>query len=453
MLKTLDYDKFFIIDTNIILDDVKNIEMLSENGKNLLIIPDTVIKELDKFKIGQETINYNAREFARFLSDAEIVSYNDSLQAVYIKKNEIKIILVSSKFEGDFSPDQKIIEAGIEVIKKLNLDKNNVIFLSNDIYFRTLVILKGYKTESFLKNKDIKNIEYYRTFEYQDCFLNKEYFNKIELEKLLNTELKPENIILEINEYTGKKFILLKENAGGYRKIDLKKNLNLYGIKPRNLEQRIMWEMLSNNKTDIFVFDAIAGTGKTLSALVNALNMFDKGIGNKITYIRKTIISGDKSDELGFLPGDLKDKLLGYIYPLKDNIELLVRLKNKKKKKWSKEELEKAIENFENQYNIEYDYLGHLRGRNLSGIILIDECQNFSIKDITTILSRITEGSKVIITGSTKQIDNPYLNKYNNALTFLMEKIGTIEPVQVQGMKLNKVERGNIVEWIEKITQ
>jgi len=452
------FKKAYIIDTNIILQNNQAPFLLSDNGENLIIITETVLSELDKFKVGTDDINYQAREFNRALSDAEIISrLTNSILIKKVKDNQETYILILNNLDTESEiNDDKIINTIISTKDKIKnvfgVNEENIIFVSNDILFRTKAILKGVNAQPFFKEQFNNNIEFIKEYYIDELMLNKEFFQENELEKLGIKNI-PEHItfLKIIENETGKLYILMRE-LNGFKKIDLKSGINYFGVKPRNLEQRLLMEMLTGD-IDIAVVDSVAGTGKTLLALVSALELFKKGKCDSITYIRKTIISGDKQDELGFLPGNLQEKLIGYLFPLKDNIEMIIKLKNKKKKRWTQEEIDEAIKNFENQFNIKYEYLGHLRGRNLSGLIILDEAQNYTINDIVTILSRITEGSKVFILGSTKQIDNPYLNKYNNALTFLLNQCGKDENVKVRGMKLEKVERGKIVDWIEKITK
>jgi PhoH-like ATPase len=182
------------------------------------------------------------------------------------------------------------------------------------------------------------------------------------------------------------------------------------------------------------------------------MKLKEQGKIDKIIYIRKTIISGDVQDELGFLPGELDEKIAGYIFPLKDNIEIIVKAKNKKKKHWSNEEIAEEVKKIEESFNIEYLYAGHLRGRTLSerSIIIWDEAQNDTKTGLKTLLSRIPETSRVFILGSLNQIDNPYLNEHNNALTYMLNSCGTFDGVQIQGCSLNRVYRGRIVDWVEK---
>lgn len=451
------YEKIFVVDTNIMLADVNSIFLLSNQNKNLLVLTETILEELDKFKIGNEDKNYQAREMNRFLSKCKIKDKNN----VYIlventedKDNIVNILIIKDLAENVSKADKKIIKTVINFVEQLETNiKNKIIFISNDINFRTQVFLEGYKAEPFFNNvkKEIK--EFHKEFTIKEVLPNKEYYDIEELKKY-EINIEPEYSFIKIIDGNGYPYIMARMEKNKFEKVNKKlDNINLFGIKPKNLKQKFAIYQFLNTKNDIVVIDSVAGTGKTLLALVAGLQLQKQGIIDNIIYIRKTIISGDIHDELGFLPGNLQEKLNGYIHPLRDNIELLIKLKNKKKKKWTKEEIEEAIKKFEIEHNIYYEYEGHLRGRNLKGLIIYDEAQNDSIANLRTLLTRITEGSKVFILGSSKQIDNPYLNQFNNALSFMKNNCGEFDKIQIQGLKLEKPERGRIVEWIEGILE
>ncbi|EDM23508.1 PhoH family protein [Caminibacter mediatlanticus] len=447
------FQKAYLLDTNIILDDFLNVEILSDKNSNLIIITETILQELDKYKSGGDIINYNAREFIRWLDNAKIIEKSSIDGYMIVSNNNTTILILQNTSDKEIN-DDKIIETLInnqELIENL-FSIQKIIFVSNDTIFRTKALLLSDFDVEFLKKDTYKKFPtIFKEFYYDNCFVDKEFISINEL-KNFGFDIEDEISYIKVTEYSGKSFYLVREDRNIFKNVNLDSIKPVFNIKPKNLGQKIFLSLALNPKNTIIVVNAIAGTGKTLLALSASLQLQKQYGYSKITYIRKTIISGNNLDEVGFLPGSLNEKLYGYLLPLKDNIELIIKLKNKRKKKWSLEELKEAVKKFENDHNITYEYLGHLRGRTLEGIIILDEVQNYSIKDLITILSRIKEGSKVFILGSIKQIDNPYLNKYNNALSFMLNQVGTFEPIQIQGIKLEKVERGPIVDWIENLT-
>jgi PhoH-like ATPase len=434
-------EKYFVVDTNIILNDAEDIFILSENGKNTIVLTETIIEELDKFKIGNDEINFQARKFNRILSEGKVL--NKAPFTIDIRGTKLIICKNISKNE---KPDLKIIETAIDFLKDKDFK-----FISNDILFRTFVLLKGFEAEPFFNNnKDIRT-NFYQEYITDEVLPNKEYIN-CELLNSMNIEVKKYFSSIKITDANGKPFYFIRVDENNFKRLNDKNKINLFGIKPKNNEQEIFIEHCLNMNNDIITISASAGSGKTLLALVSAMKLKDQGKIDKIIYIRKTIISGDVQDELGFLPGELDEKMAGYVYPLKDNLEIIIKSKNKKKKQWSNEEIMDEIKKIEEQYNIEYLYAGHLRGRTLSEktIVIWDEAQNDTKTGLKTLLSRIPETSRVIILGSLNQIDNPYLNKHNNALSYMLNSCGIFNDIIIQGCELNKVYRGRIANWIEK---
>ncbi len=435
--------KYYAVDTNIILDDAENIFVLGADG-NIILLTETVLEELDKFKVGLDEINYQARKFNRMLADGKVVNLSPltiEVEGVIIK------ILENINYESDKN-DLKIINTVVTYCVNHNIE--DIVFISNDILFRTFTFLNGYSAEPFFNNMvDVFN-DFNLELKSKDVLPNKEYFMLEEFEKL-GLEILPFTSNFKLVDGNGKPFYFVRENSNTFKKLNDRSKVNLYNVKPMNVEQQVFIEQCMNMNNQMLVCEAKAGSGKTLLALVSAMKLKDKGLIDKIIYVRKTIISGDKTDELGFLPGNLSEKLYGYVQPMKDNLEYLIKIKNKKKKYWTKEEIEDAIVELENKYNIEYIYEGHLRGRTLQNksFIIWDEAQNDTLAGLKTLLTRVGENSRVVIVGSLKQIDNPYVTKYNNALTYMLNNCGIFESIQIQGVNLNKTFRSKIATWTE----
>ncbi len=194
-------------------------------------------------------------------------------------------------------------------------------------------------------------------------------------------------------------------------------------------------------------------SGKSILALSAAMKLLDthKDKYDKIVYIRKTVISD--SEELGFLKGDLNEKMQGFLAPLFSNLEYIVEKKYANRKtKLTQEELQSKMDDMKNKYQIQFMYEGHLRGSNIRNAVIIwDECQNNNLASAKTILTRVSENCKVLAMGSNRQIDSKYVNKYNSALAYLMQKIGkNTMRVNLTGFKLNKTVRSAIAEWADE---
>jgi PhoH-like ATPase len=232
-------------------------------------------------------------------------------------------------------------------------------------------------------------------------------------------------------------------------------------ITPLNKEQLFFSNAILSHIYNVLIVEAKAGSGKTLLALSGALKLVRQKKYQKITYIRNSVESLDKGEDIGYLPG-FEEKFKIYNHPLMDSLEYIIRSEHKKRN--SKKNIENIselddsevtsrVEQMIQNYSIETMWVGEMRGRTISNsFIIIDEAQNMSNKTMQMVLSRIDNTSKVVILGSNKQIDNFYVNKYTNSLTTLLkstENENTL--VNTFAIKLQKVLRGPITEWAEMI--
>ena len=470
--------KVFVLDTNIIFNDAHTIELLSDKGQNMIVLPITVQDEADANKTGFEDINFQVRELYRMFDDAVVVGKMEKINGtakkieICLEKTNTRIHLIELdayskevlEMDSKTRNDGKIIETAERMESYYDRDYDDYIILSNDIAFRTRCLFKGLKVQSFKLNEvdGIEEISFVKTVNIKN---DSEVTNLMNLEDLLGEPCPPEVCSFEIvNTVTNNRFYGIKENGKLSLLWEHDKNNKLSGqyAYPKNTEQKFMYAMMLSNNYDLVISDSSAGTGKTILCLSAACHLMDKEKEkyNKIIYSRKTVISGDKLDELGFMKGGLAEKMAGYLAPLEDTIENFVLNgkdnSGKKKPPMKKEELEKGIEEFKSRYSIDFVYQGHLRGRTLSNsIIILDEIQSNTVTDIQTILTRVGESCKVFIMGSTRQIDNPYLNKSNNALSFLLNETrkDNEEGVTLGAVRLIKTERSKMAEWADKFNQ
>lgn len=364
MNNTSKFKKVYAIDTNIILDNASNILTISQESENLVIIPETVLDEVDSKKSGFDEINYQAREFARILSNAEVISKSSlgSLFIIEVLVNSCTLYLVTKeKYSSiiDTSPsivnDRKILE----VIKELSTydEYKDVIFLSLDVMARTRAISMGIDTETM-------------DFGYVDNIDNLEFHYVLEdISKLKEVPIQYSSV--EHTDERGKTTYYYRSRNNTFEIIE-DKNEKRFPAPPMNLFQKVASNIIYD-ETPITVLQGLAGSGKNVTAVSAAMRLIDTKNYNKIYYIRKTVISDDKTGELGFLPGTLEEKMKGYNYPMEDTLKALARIKSRNA---TKEQIEEQVETYKKKYNIEYLYTGHLRGSTLepSCILLVDEC-------------------------------------------------------------------------------
>ena len=445
--------KVYVLDTNIILNDAHNINKISQFGQNVVILPETVIDELDSKKSGTDEINFQAREFARMLSEATFgnVEKNDKATILNISlKDNSKIQVISlnnyelDNIERSIKNDRKIIQVAKYCSEDLYKEAETT-FLSLDAMCFIRAYTLGLKADFMTyKNKD-QNVEFLKVINVDRA--PNEGDNILDFDK----EHKPENYSY-IFKYAKDKESLGYINENKIKLVNMN-DLNRGAVKPLNNEQALAMSGMLDKEKNIVIIEALAGSGKTLLALNCGMRAIDKGHFDRIIYIRNSIESLDKGEEIGFLSGN-NEKLEIYNYPLFDTLEMIVRTK-KLKKKETEEDLKNKIDKLIEKYRIETMWLGGIRGRTITNsYVIIDEIQNFSRKSLQTVLSRMDNKSKVVCIGSNNQIDNNFVNKYTNGLSLLLnvfKENENMSGVNLFATKLNKVMRGEITEWTEKV--
>lgn len=453
----MEFEKYYIIDTNIILGDAHQIMTIGQGGKNLIILPETVIDELDNKKTGFDEINFQAREFGRILSDAKVIKTakprGNDITIMSLELNNIFIDIISFhnyELEGvdkNIINDRKIIKIAqfaTEYYKK----PEETILISNDIMCRTRAISLNVKTEGLVKNKELLTVNFVKEIDIDSTIMHT-INNKpiIDFDK----DHQPENYCYIFKSETGHQMNAYICN--GLINIIDEDELRRNEIKPLNRGQIFAMAGMCDPIFDVCIIEALAGSGKTLLALAAGMKMVRKGKYDKIIYIRNSVESVDKAEEVGFLPG-LEEKFKIYNYPLYDTLEFIVQKDMKKQQnKDNQDSVDNKIQDIIKKYNIETMWNGSIRGRTISNaFVIVDEVQNFSKSSLQTVLSRMDKDCKVVCIGSNRQIDHPYINKYTNGLSILL-KVSKEEnnEINIFGTELNKVVRGKITEWTERI--
>lgn len=452
------YENVYVLDTNVILEDANQLLTISDGGKNLIVLPETVIDELDSKKTGFDEINFQAREFGRILSDSEVigtkkVGSKKDVTIMSVALGDIRIDIVSFKdyalqdVDKSVINDRKIIKVA-SFATKYYKDPDNTYLLSNDIMCRTRAISLNVMAEGIAKNSEALVNEFVK-----ELHVDNSSFNVIEGKDIAEFDetYKPENYCYHFKAPDGHD--RLGYIVRGKIKFISDDMFNGLAVKPLNAGQRFAMAGMLDEDVDIAVVEALAGSGKTLLALSAGMKMVRQGKYDKIIYIRNSVESVDKAEEVGFLPG-LEEKFKIYNYPLLDTLEFIAQREMKKKEnKESQESVNGKVEDLINKYHIETMWNGSIRGRTISrAYVIIDEAQNFSKKSLQTVLTRLDKDSKVICIGSNRQIDHPYVNKYTNGLSILLKALKEDNgEVIVYGAELDKVVRGKITEFAERI--
>jgi len=410
--------KIFVLDTNVLLHDYRCIYNFQENN---VIIPITVLEELDHFKKGNDIINYHAREFTRELDRLS----GDTLfnGGISLGKGLGKLSIETGKpFTGpvqasfpDNTPDHRILAIAEHVFRN-NTDKN-VIFISKDINLRMKAKSIGIMAQDY-ENDKVRNIdEIYKsvsTIENLDDRLIMKMYDNPDGIPLADFKLPVAPVA---NQY----FIFKGSNSSALAHYDPKTSMinrvikqKTYGIEPRNAEQTFAFDALLRDEVQLVTLTGKAGTGKTLLALASALQQRQKYTQ---IFLARPIVPLSNRD-IGFLPGDIKEKIGPYMLPLFDNLDVI---KNKFTQS-SKEFLK--IEEMLKTEKLIITPLAYIRGRSLSRIFfIVDEAQNLTPHEVKTIITRAGEDTKMVFTGDIEQIDSPYLDEKSNGLSYLTEKM------------------------------
>ncbi|HOK40840.1 MAG TPA: PhoH family protein [bacterium] len=440
--------KIFILDTNVLLYDA---QALFQFGDNDVILPMIVIEELDRFKRRPDEIGQNSRLASRFLDELRAKGkLNEGVELPGGGKLKIEL---ENKNKSDLPTgldasisDNKILTLAYNLMKET---ENEVILVTKDINLRVKADVLNIKAEDYKKDKvDIKTLyPGVRELEIEEevikslreySFIKFEEFKKYSKEEfypneciiLQNRKNKEDNVYCYYNR---KRNMLIKNN---YTKG------KIWGIKPRNKEQYFAFELLLNDEINLVTLLGFAGTGKTLLALAAGLKkVVDDGVYTKLLVSRPIIPMGR---DIGYLPGDIEEKLRPRMQPIADNLEFL--FKESGYFKSSGNEFQDLID----EGVLEIEALTFIRGRSIPNqFIIIDEAQNLTPHEVKTIITRVGNNTKIIFTGDPYQIDHPYLDSNSNGLTYLVEKF---KDQEIAGhITFNKGERSELAEIAAKI--
>jgi PhoH-like ATPase len=418
MAKASKDKKIFVLDTSVILFSHDSILNFAEHD---IGIPITVLEELDQFKKGNDTKNFEAREFIRLLDKlAKDHSLQDWIPLNGKSRGNFKVIMdMDSKIDAtkifnDDKNDHRILNAAMAIKEQ---EKNrNVILVSKDINLRLKAKSLEIASEDYQTGK-IQNVNQLTRGKTELDDINSEHID--ELFKNGSIDRKE---ILKRKKFPANNYFILKSEKNsvlGYYnpqedRVEKVEKQTVYGIKPRNAEQTFAMHAMLNPNIKLVTINGVAGTGKTLLALASAL---EQRRNYKQVYLARPIVPLSNKD-IGYLPGDIKSKLNPYMEPLWDNLKYIQHQFKDNDKEFTR------ITDMVNQEKLMITPLAYIRGRSLSNIFfIVDEAQNLTPHEIKTIITRAGENTKIIFTGDIYQIDTPYLDSQSNGLSYLIDRI------------------------------
>lgn len=411
--------KIFVLDTSVLLHDHNSINNFEDN---YVAIPITVLEELDKFKIGNDTKNFEARECIRII---DRLSTNHNLQEWIPLENgeegKLRIILntndaLPNNAEAIFDArknDHKILNAALQLQDEDK--KAKVILVTKDINLRLKAKALDLPAEDYKTGKVKESMMMYSgrtTLEGMDSEFIRKLYQEGHSDQVVNLGKDP-----MVNH-----FYILKNCSSSALAFYNGKDKELHrvdkvyacGIKPKNAEQAFALHAILNPDIRLVTISGVAGTGKTLLALAGSLEM--KNTYDQLILARPIVPLSNK--EIGFLPGDAEEKVNPYMQPLWDNLNFIKNQFGENEKK------RRQIEEMQQQGKITITPLAFIRGRSLTNcVFIVDEAQNLTPHEVKTIITRAGENTKIILTGDVRQIDTPYLDEQSNGMSYVIERL------------------------------
>ena len=410
--------KYFVLDTNVILHDSSCIHQFAENN---LVIPITVLEELDNFKKGNDILNFHAREFARALDALSGDRLFNGGVTIGPGLGKISIPLegeyhpdLARNFAGN-KPDHHILNAAYCLAKEL--PQRQVVLVSKDVNLRMKAKSMGIAAEDYTTDRVSDIAALYKGIRFEEnipgALVDRLYHDPFELDAAemgIAAPLLPnENVVLRNVQKSALAVFKADRNA-----IVRVEKVPAYGIIPRNAEQCFALNMLMDDSVKLVSMTGKAGTGKTLLAIAAAL---EKRKNYYQIYVARPIVPLSNKD-IGYLPGDIDSKIGPYMQPLHDNLAVIRNQypQNDRNAKRIGEMLELE--------KLQITPLAYIRGRSLVKVFfIVDEAQNLTPNEIKTIITRAGEGTKLVFTGDIFQIDHPYLDSHTNGLSYLISRM------------------------------
>ena len=418
MAKSTKEKKIFVLDTSVILYSHDSIVNFAEHDVG---IPIVVLEELDNFKKGNDTKNFEAREFIRLMDKlAKDYMLQDWIPLNGKSKGKFKVLMDhdsevdATRVFNDNKNDHKIINAALKL--KEEEPGRKVILVSKDINLRLKAKSLDLLAEDYETGK-IKNVNTLITGKQETDGIQSLHINELFKEGFVSRKKVFPRKKITINSF----HILKSEKNSGLAFYDhepdnmtLVEKKSVYGIKPRNAEQTFAISAMLNPNIKLVTVNGVAGTGKTLLALASAL---EQRRDFKQIYLARPIVPLSNKD-IGYLPGDIKSKLNPYMEPLWDNLKHIQNQYKESDKEYIR------LTEMVNKEKLMITPLAYIRGRSLSNIFfIVDEAQNLTPHEVKTIITRAGENTKIVFTGDIYQIDTPYLDSQSNGLSYLMDRL------------------------------
>jgi len=408
----------FVLDTNVVLHDYQCLDHFQEHD---VVIPITVLEELDSFKKGNDSINFSARSFIRQLDSLadgglppEGIPLGEGRGRLLVRHALKGIESLNGIFTED-TPDHRIIAVASELQKEM--PNENVVLISKDINLRMKALAVGLSAEDYITDKIDCPDDLYAG----SALIEGVSENAISALYEQPYAVEPELVPLSEEPIANQFYILRNGSRSALACQSTTDNLlhrvrkcRAFGIDPRNAEQAFALHALLDPDIQLVTLTGKAGTGKTLLALAASLELRKK---YRQLYLARPVVPLSNRD-MGFLPGDIQSKLDPYMHPLWDNLGVI---RNKYARDSGEHQL---VQDMVDSEKLIITPLAYIRGRSLEKVFfIVDEAQNLTPHEVKTIITRAGEGTKFVFTGDIYQIDTPYLDSRSNGLAYLVSRM------------------------------
>lgn len=436
--------KTFILDTNVLLDDAKALNSFQDNN---IVLPLIVIEELDRHKDRNDPVGMCARETTRYLN--RLISEGARLREGVVNQNGGTIRIVSlSDFDKlnapeehaeltDYSSgDNKILQLCLAYNQNLAEGEDKAILVTRDVLLRVKSHVLGIPAEDRKKDSVIKTpnnlYQGYRHITVDDDVIQKYYeftstnsssvYTQFDLNDYVAEEEEPlraNEFVIFVEKTTGKSVDVPLRYIGPDKLPKICRIPKIYKIKPKNVEQIMALDLLLDPDIKLVTLTGFSGTGKTILAIAAGLQQILDQRTYKSMLVSKPIQAVGK--DIGFLPGDKSEKLEPWLAPLKDNLRFLLSDSKDSGTKSKKNEM--ALDYYFQEGIIEVEAITYMRGRSIANAFMFfDEIQNVSAHELKTIVTRVGENTKIVLTGDIEQIDVLAMDSTNNGLSIAVEK-------------------------------
>ena len=431
--------KIYVLDTSVYLTDANSITSF---GNNDVVIPFKVLEEVDNHKKRQDSVGANARKIIRLL---DALREKGTLhKGVRLGKGK-GIVFVKNCDHAEENLDLSIADNEIIAValnEKHKSPRRKVIVVSRDINMRVKCDALGLITEDYQVNQIVKDTSHIYTG-FVEHLVDEPVIDRFYAGESIYLEkdeiaLMPNQFVLLVSNQNQKKTALARflNTHTPLKRINGEHKKGMWGVKPRNKDQIFALDLLQDPSVHIVTLVGKAGSGKTLLAIAAGLHQTMETQEYKRLVISRPIQPMGR--DIGFLPGTMEEKMAPWVAPIQDNLQFLMGN--------DKETLRMYIQDG----TIEVEALTYIRGRSISNaFIIVDEAQNLTAHELKTIITRVGENTKLVLTGDVEQIDNVYIDETSNGLTHAVERFKSYD---ISGhVTLVKGERSKIASIAAKI--